>query len=345
MKKNEELLEEYLNGEIFDEKTLKELYDNASFMKLLIFKTRDVEHYNLCSNRLKTNLDFVLFLTNIFDNNLNLLFSMINAYVYSGSETDKKFPELLYKIDKYIKKRESEIEYTYYMQYVCKIIWFFDIKQGYINSVLEIMDDDFQREYSLGFPVVKDYYEDSEITQTFFAEHYLDKILYKYDFEEYIHKRYPTLEKLNQVNNIIVLSEYVKFFDLALFDFVVARPELLKEREIRLLQVKDNYDNFILNDTSMKVEKFNNKVDEYLDENNLDLGVKKNIIMLEEIKRLDLDKEFFNRKIELPKDLSDDSVLNIDEEKLRLFMRTELINLFKTNNRKLELNLIKDDDE
>lgn len=345
MKINENLIEDYLDGKIVNDNTLKDLYDNFEFMKLLLFRTRDSKYYNLCSNRLKTNIDFVLYLTNIFDNNLDLLFSMINFYVYSVGESEERFSELLYKIDKYIKKWNKDFDITYYMQYRCKIIWFFDMKQDYINLILSTQDKSFQREYSFGFPIVQILYKDSENTQLFFSEHYLDKILYTYDFEEYIHMKYKTLEELNTYGNITVLANYAKTFDLALYEFVLVHPEVLKDREVRLLEIKDNYNNFVLNDTKNKIYIFNNKLIEYLEEQNMNLDTKTNIIKLEEIKRLGLENEFFGREIELPTDIKDESAVNFEDEKLRLFMRTELYNLFKSKKRKIELTINNEEDE
>ena len=102
MKKREELLEDYLDGKISNSSTLNELYNDSSFMKLLILKTRNPNYYNLCSDNLKRDIDFVLFLTRIFEDDLNLLFSMIYGYTKYADERDPKYPELLYKIDGYL---------------------------------------------------------------------------------------------------------------------------------------------------------------------------------------------------------------------------------------------------
>ena len=120
------LVEDYVSGKINEPIKLKNLYNNITFMELLLLNTRDSKYYNLCSEELKNNIDFVIFLSKLFDDDLNLVFSMINHYVYNVGESDLKFPRLLYRIDYYLKYRENEFDITYYMQYRCKIINFFE---------------------------------------------------------------------------------------------------------------------------------------------------------------------------------------------------------------------------
>lgn len=338
MKKREELLEDYLDGKISNSSTLNELYNDSSFMKLLILKTRNPNYYNLCSDNLKRDIDFVLFLTRIFEDDLNLLFSMIYGYTRYCDERDPKYPELLYKINGYLKNFNNNFDITYFMLYKSKIIWFFEIKQDKINYFLEDQSEKYQKENSFGFSIMQYFYNDSKETQMFFAEHYLEKLFYEYDFENYIHKKYQSLDALNSVGINTVLSDYVKSFDEGLYEFVLVRPELLKSGEIKLLQIKDNFDEFALNDTRNKVDTFNTKLIDYLEEQDMLLDEKIDIIKLEEVKRLGLDKEFYGRELETLPFISSNGIVDFNLEKVRLYIRTELQNLFKNKVRKLDLN-------
>ena len=335
------LVDDYLDNKINDPIELMNLYNNNIFMKLLLIRTRDSKYYNLCSYELKTNIDFVLFLTNIFNKDLNLLFSMINNYVYAVGEKDPKFPRLLYKIDGYLKYREFEFDTTYYMQYRCKIIDFFDKYQSRINSVLRKTDIETRKKHSLGFALIKNRFIDDDVIQEFFAVHFLNKIFYDYDFEDYIHINYNDKDILYSENEIEVLLRYINSYDVALYNYVSNKLFLLKEGILKLSEIKDNYDNYYI-ETKNKIDLFNTKLDEYLKEENIDMNYTVDLIKLEEIERLGLSKEFYGEELESLSFINRGSVIVLKMEKLRLFIRTELQNLFKNKTRKLEMSLYED---
>ncbi len=340
----EQLLDNYINGKIVNPNVLKRLYDNEKFMKRLILRNRNQQDYNLCSNRLKTNIDFIIFLTKVFDHDLNFVFSVINNYVYTVGEGDKRFGELLYVIDGYLKNREFEFDYTYYMQYRCKILWYFDIKQERINSLLNKFDKDYQRENLFGFDIMKWNFNYNEKITEFFAKHYLDKMFYGYDFEDYIHEKYKSIEDINNSSSFKILAEYVRYYDLGLYEYALKNTSLLEDKVVRLNYVIDNFDSYNLKNNTEKVDLFNTKLIDYLEQEKLALDTRVDLIKLEEIKRLGLEKEFYGEEIEIPDFLKHSFVVDFTNEKLRLFIRTELQNLFKKKRRILELNNIIDED-
>ena len=75
------LIRNYINGD--DSKirgcTIEELENNPLFMKKVIECTQDVKMYNYCSDKVKTDFNFVLFLVANFGNNLEFL---VNAVDY-----------------------------------------------------------------------------------------------------------------------------------------------------------------------------------------------------------------------------------------------------------------------
>ena len=57
------LMNQYINGSILDEDTLNKLENDYNFMKNCIILTGDKKLYNLCSDELKNNFDFIYFLS------------------------------------------------------------------------------------------------------------------------------------------------------------------------------------------------------------------------------------------------------------------------------------------
>ena len=339
------LVDDYISGKINEPLKLKKLYNDITFMELLLLNTRDPKYYNLCSEELKNNISFVIFLSKLFDNDLNLVFSIVNHYVYNVGEYDPKFPRLLYRIDYYIKFREKEFDVTYYMQYRCKIINFFDKYQSMINNVLRNVEEPIRKRNSFGFGLINKYFPGDEVISEFFALHYLHKIIYEYDFEDYIHKVYSSIDELNNKENIDILIDYVGSYDVKLMDFFKKNRHHLEMVEPKLKEIKDNYDSFILNNTKSKVDTFNLKLQEYMEDNDLEMNYLVDAIKIEEIKRLGLDKEFYGKEVESMNFINIDKILDFNLEKIRLYIRLELQNLFKNKVRKLDLSLNKDEDK
>ena len=83
---DKEMIDRFINNKINDEKVLKDLTDDASFMKEVIKITKDKRFYSLSSERLKTDFDFVLFIAETFDEELNFVFDALNYYVNKHNE-------------------------------------------------------------------------------------------------------------------------------------------------------------------------------------------------------------------------------------------------------------------
>ena len=68
---NNKLVIDYINGE--DIENIEALENDFDFMKAVIDKSNDKNFYNLCSNDLKINHDFVLYLIYKFSDNKSFI--------------------------------------------------------------------------------------------------------------------------------------------------------------------------------------------------------------------------------------------------------------------------------
>lgn len=341
-----DLINNYLLGKVKDFRELEKLYDNYDFMKQLITKTKDIKYYNLCSHNLKTNIDFVIFLTDIFNDDLNLTFNIINYMYYSITITDRdpRFVHLLAIIDSYIRDREPEFDITYQMQYRQKIICLFDDFQTEVDEALSYYKNIDYSKHHFGFHLVENKYYNDQYVVKFFARRFLDKIFYGFDFEDYIHKKDFEFNKKSNSFKKQILANYVKKFDNSLYLYVLKNEDLLDENICLLNQVIDNYEDYSIDNIEERVDKFNNKLNAYLEEEKIRKTFDLEVIKYEEIKRLGLEKEFYGKEINVVV-TTNKGIVNFEEEKLRLFIRTELQNIFKNKARKFVLKNNKNSDE
>ena len=339
MSDNDYIVNDYLNGKIKDINKINDLYNDMEFMKRLLMQTRKIEYYKLCSNELKSDLKFVKFLASMFEDNLNFIFEVFNNYVHLKGERNLELVEVLYKAKEFLDTREKEIDITYTMAYRRRMIYYNEYMQDKINSYLDEFDSTYKNENLFGFNIMKTVFKKYKHAPGYFADYYLSKIFKKRYFEEYIHDKYKTQDELNVDDSIIVLQEFVKFHDLGLYNYCLTHKELLESKLMQLRDVKINFNKYLEDKKEDKSAKFNKELVDYLEKENIELDVCIDIIKLEEIKRLGLDKEIYGKEIVVPdiNDIEEDNLVYFNYEKIRLFIRKELQKIYKTSIKKLDL--------
>lgn len=339
MSGNDYIVNDYLNGKIKDINKINDLYNDMEFMKRLLMQTRKIEYYKLCSNELKSDLKFVKFLASMFEDNLNFIFEVFNNYVHIKGERNLELVEVLYKAKEFLDTREKEIDITYTMAYRRRMIYYNEYMQDKINSYLDEFDSTYKNENLFGFNIMKTVFKKYKHAPEYFADYYLSKIFRNRYFEEYIHDKYKTQDELNADDSIIVLQEFVKFHDLGLYNYCLTHKELLESKLMQLRDVKINFNKYLEDKKEDKAAKFNKELVDYLEKENIELDVCIDIIKLEEIKRLGLDKEIYGKEIAVPdiNDIEENNLVNFNYEKIRLFIRKELQKIYKTSIKKLDL--------
>ena len=75
---NKKLINNYLTGEDTSPYEISILENNLDFMKEVINTSKDYKIYNLCSEELKRNCDFIVFLINKFPHEYHFLKEIID---------------------------------------------------------------------------------------------------------------------------------------------------------------------------------------------------------------------------------------------------------------------------
>lgn len=107
---NVELVQKYINGEINDQKLIEKLENNSDFMKSVIFLSGDKKMYNLCSNNVKKDYQFVLYLVNKFNNDEEFICNVAN-YFLDYCEDKTQFFELVIIMSDLLKDSDCSVKY------------------------------------------------------------------------------------------------------------------------------------------------------------------------------------------------------------------------------------------
>lgn len=332
MRKDNNLLDRFINNKLsFYER--EELYNDFSFMKQVFLKTHDIDFYSPCSYNLKNNFDFTMFLIKLFRDDVNFVFKVMDYYINHNSSRGENYIKLLSIAKKILRESYDEVNLPYHMSYQTKILNAYETFDSSIKQAIDGSNDMVKEINSLGFFYLQKAYEDEEVVN-FFVERLLYKLFYSYNFELYIHNKFENLLELTSKNETTILIDYIAMHDLQLSNYVCNRQYLLDEAKARLNVIVDNFDNF----NSNKVDQLNVSIDNYLLDNNIKYTYKIDLIKMEEIKKANLDEEFYGKKLDDIKFINkDNNVFDMKNEMVRKYIRSEIERIYKIKRKKKEI--------
>lgn len=231
---------DYINGNEIDVDVIEKLENDKSFM-LAVFKiTKDSNFYNLCSDDLKLNYEFVSELINLFRDNYEFITKVADHYVeyyraianigpFISEDDDRNLIELLITM--------SEISLDKYdshcMLYKLLLATIVSTRMVEVEKVKIETEKyvEFAPELECGFVSIYDSYSSSTKVTDYFAREYLNNIFSNdyLNLEEYVHGIFKDKDSLNKygVNN--VLLDAIKCYDEALSSYTATHLYLLND--------------------------------------------------------------------------------------------------------------------
>lgn len=220
---NKKLINNYLAGEDTSPYSLASLENDLNFMKEVINASHDYKIYNLCSEELKQNCDFIVFLVNKFPHEYHFLKEIIDYYMINSSNDiiDNRV-EVSLLATKYLKDYATQDELDFYNSI---------INSFYLAFRHEI--EEFQKvrteEVGLGFLFL---IEESFNVRYMMAQKMLLEIFegqVNFSLEKYLHKNFASVEELKNAKIRNFLLEYITGYDEELANFIKVHIELLKD--------------------------------------------------------------------------------------------------------------------
>lgn len=329
-----ENIDRFINNKINSEKVIKGLTDDASFMKEVIKNTKDKRFYSLSSERLKSNYDFVLFITEEFREDINFVFDVINYYVNKNNGFNYEYLKLMSVANRLLQENEDEVHYTNYMRFVCRFLYAMDKIKVNINCHLYNASEDEKNQSGLGFKYIKDKYEDDDIR--FFVAKYMISKIFRYDFfNDYIHTIFKLKEEIDSSNIDKYLIKYINIFDKELGEYAYNNIKLLNNIKSDIERMKSYYDRYNVKEVDKLVVEFENKLKKFLEFNDIYYNDEVKKIKKEAIIKHNLEKEF---NLLLDEKTNDNIKLSSNElQKVKEFINIELYNIFYLKNKSLSL--------
>ena len=233
------IVNDYINGQPFDENFLEKLENNKKFMMAVINKSCDYRLYNLCSEKLKTNKEFVKFLIFKFKDNLDFICEVAN-YLIKNNENNLDRIEIIIIMCKLI---ESDNERKIHYLLCAESIYQYErIQIEYIRNNSSEYDVNV---IGMGFYLLFDKYNDNEEVLYFFADKMLRSLIDEktIDLEKILHDQFDSPEEIDNLRINDYLLNIVSTYDSMLSSYISIHIDLLTNlrKTISHIQKRWNY--------------------------------------------------------------------------------------------------------
>ena len=282
---------DYICGNDIDDYSIEELEDNYLFMIDVIESTNDKNIYNLCSDNVKNNHEFVKYLITKFKSDGNFICNVVNSYLDDMDEDDIKYMEIVILVFNCCVDNNDDL-----LSFGAKALSLYHIDRIEIEMLLNDKDNDYWiNDSKKGFLIIYEQYKDSKIIMDFFAKKFIEEIFYggELSFEKLIHfsvKDYSTIEDMG-VNNFFI--NYIRRCDSSLADYVCYNLYLLDNLKSNLVKIKSNWDNYVKRLNQRRIDIIYQEVNEFLEDRDLKFDINQFVIIDIAVKKLGLEEIFY----------------------------------------------------
>lgn len=255
----------YINGYDIKDYNIGDLEDDFIFMEKVINYTNDKNIYNLCSDKVKTNYNFVKFIIKKFKNDLNFIFNVADYFLNNNKDEVKEIELniIMYNLSKNKIKGFNKYKILTDSTYAAKRVELEMIKQKYLNK------EDI-KETQMGFWFIIEDYNFNKTILNFYAQKFIETIFKEEisNLEEYLHKQFQKYEELEKMGINNYLINVINKYDSYLSYYISCNLFLLDEIKVRLNNIRIKWDFY---NHKKEFEIYNgilDKVYEYIDKHN-----------------------------------------------------------------------------
>ena len=277
LKYSASIVEDYIEGNDIEDFDIDELENDRSFMLDVIKKTKDKNFYNLCSDDLKHDYEFVSALLDMFKDDTKFIVSVADEFVsYFRSESigpmisdedERDVLDVLMTICDLIPDKYDKSSFKYRVILSVMI----STRLVAIERVRIENEGDyrFTKEFGCGFISVFDSFNSSIKVTDRFAYEFLNNIFSKdyCDLEEYLHGKFNNKEDINKYGLNTILIEIISHFDSMLGSYVSTHMYLLDEYKKDVKRMINKWDSFDDRKNSKMCRKICVAIQDYLEYN------------------------------------------------------------------------------
>lgn len=236
-KYDKKIINAYIDGDDIEDYTIEELENDSKFMKMVIAKTHDKKMFELCSDELKKDPNFIKFIIMFFNNEKEFICNIIDEFIKTADDI-QTFTELVILMSKYTKDNTI----NKYEKYIALI--YLEFKTQILLAKEEYKGTEVEDDIGMGFVFIYDCYDHSPITLNYFAHNFLIDMFIDYDnnLEELVHNEFDEYKELEEYGINKYLLNLINRYDCSLASYITTNKVLLKPLYQLLRQIKEEWD-------------------------------------------------------------------------------------------------------
>lgn len=255
-KYSEELIINYINGDDLGEYSIDKLEDDKEFMIRVIEYSNDKEIYNLCSDSVKKDYDFVKYMVLKFKNDSSFIMNIAD-YFLDNTDTDYERIELSIIMRKLVNDKSKSAKYAIIAETV------------YSGKRLEVelhklqnKDNEGANKLGMGFLFMYDLYNQSDIILKFYAEKMIADIFTEYDIdlESMLHSQFEKSDEINSKGLNNYMLNFIGVYDSMLASYASVHLDVLLSFKKKILGIQYNWDRYMSIDEKRRYEDMLNTV-------------------------------------------------------------------------------------
>lgn len=271
-KYKKQLIMDYIFGNEITDYNTEELENDPNFMIEVINLTSDEKMYRLCSEDLKHNYNFVVFLMNKFEKNIDFLCNVVDEYLKEPENDVYRF-EIVIRICTLTEKIKDDSKSLKY-KLLRNTIYL--AKKLEVDMALESIDNDpnLRNELGLGYFILFDEFNYSPIVTNYLATQYIKEIFEDKDInlEKLAHKQFKKVEDIDKIGVNNYLINIINLYDQALASYVSAHIELLNDYKIKLEKIKKDWHLFAEKVEKEQIRTIIDFISSYVNANEIECG-------------------------------------------------------------------------
>lgn len=252
------LVKKYVNGEELGEYSLDQLENDKDFMMSVISYSNDSKIYNLCSDEVKKDYDFVKYLIFKFREDLEFITKVADYYL-DNTDTEIESMELNVLMTKLLPNELfSKYDYAREIAYYAKRVEI---------EIAKVKDPNLESLVGEGFLLIFDSYSCSDIILEYYAESMISDIMRdnNINFESMLHNQFKTPDKIDEIgiNNYII--NLMGYYDSMLSSYVSTHLDLIKNIRNKIRSIQINWNRYNIADEEKRYNNMLCMVHDYME--------------------------------------------------------------------------------
>lgn len=234
-KYSKKMINDYILGNDIKDYSIEELEDDKEFMMLVIGTTNDEKFYNLCSDKLKKDYGFVRYLIAKFKSSINFICNVADYYLSDVEDELSRIELNIIMSELTSQDKEKNMNYTVVRDTI------YTAKRVEIEMAkLKLNDDYVSQDIGMGFLVIFDSFNSSEIILNYFAKNTIDEIFNEYDInlENMLHEQFKTPEQIDKIGINNYMLNFIGYYDPMLASYLSTHIDLMASLKQKIMNAQ-----------------------------------------------------------------------------------------------------------